>query len=365
VKLFSTPCILGFASILLACILMGLPAARADSSPEALIKAGHWKRARPVVEKLYRDKPNDPEALYLLSQIKMAFADLEGALPLAEGAVSLDGRKAKYHYQLASVCGELADRASLFKKAGLAKRFKEEAEKAASLDPKNVDARFALMEFYRQAPHLMGGDKKKAHEMVRQIVEVDLVRGYLDAAILAQEEKDVSSAEAYYSKALAAGPKDYDALVAASDFYRDAAHRTDLAERYGRAAVRLDPGRAGGYCSLAALYAMQRRWSELDAVLVQSEKAVPDDLAPYYQAGSALLHENLDLPRAERYLRKYLTQQPEGDEPDLAHAHWQLGLVLEKQGRKQDAISEIQMAVQMDRNLKQASKDFNRLKSGG
>ena len=364
-KLSSRPFIVGFASTLLACILICLPAAGADSSPEALIKAGHWKRARPVVEKLYRDTPNDPQTLYLLSQVKMAFGDLEGALPLAESAVSLDGGNANYHYQLAAVCGELADRASLFKKAGLAKRFKEEAEKAASLDPKNVDARFALMEFYRQAPHLIGGDKKKAHEMVRQIVEVDPVRGYLDAAILAQEEKDVSGAEGYYAKALASGPKDYDALVAASDFHRDAAHRTDLAEKHGRAAVRLDPGRAGGYCSLAALYAIERRWSDLDAVLVQSEKAVPDDLAPYYQAGSALLHENVDLQRAERYFRKYLTQQPEGDEPNLAHAHWQLGLVLEKQGRTQDAVSEIQPAVHMDRNLKQAPKDLDRLKSGG
>ena len=100
-------------------------------------------------------------------------------------------------------------------------------------------------------------------------------------------------------------------------------------------------------------------------MLVQSEKAVPDHLAPYYQAGSALLHENVDLQRAERYFRKYLTQQPEGDEPNLAHAHWQLGLVLEKQGRKQDAISEIQTAVHMDRNLKEAPKDLDRLKSGG
>jgi hypothetical protein len=98
----------------------------------------------------------------------MAFGDLEGALPLAEKAVVLDGSNASYHYQLAAICGVLAEHASLFKKASWATRFKEEADKAAALDQKNVDARFALMEFYRQAPRLMGGDKRKAREMVER-----------------------------------------------------------------------------------------------------------------------------------------------------------------------------------------------------
>jgi hypothetical protein len=81
--------------------------------------------------------------LYLLSEVKMAFGDLDGALPLAEKAVSLNQQNADYHYQLAAVCGELAERAALLSRAKLAKRFKEEAEKAASLDAKQVEARFA------------------------------------------------------------------------------------------------------------------------------------------------------------------------------------------------------------------------------
>jgi len=58
-------------------------------------------------------------------------------------------------------------------------------------------------------------------------------------------------------------------------------------------------------------------------------------------------------------LCKYLTQQePEGNTPPLAVAHWRLGLALEKQGKKQ----ELQIAVQMKPDLKEAQKDLKRLK---
>ena len=50
---------------------------------DSLVRASHWKRARPLAEQLYRRNPDDAQAAYLLSQVKMAFGDLEGALPLA------------------------------------------------------------------------------------------------------------------------------------------------------------------------------------------------------------------------------------------------------------------------------------------
>jgi len=59
----------------------------------------------------------------------------------------------------------------------------------------------------------------------------------------------------------------------------------------------------------------------------RNPKGIPDDFSPYYEAARTLLAEGADLPRAERYLRKYLTQDPEGETPSPALAHWRLGLV--------------------------------------
>ena len=63
-------------------------------------------------------------------------------------------------------------------------------------------------------------------------------------------------------------------------------------------------------------------------------------------------------------MRKYLGQEPEGEEPDRAHAHRLLGLVLEKQGRNQQAISELEIAVQMNPRFKEAKEDLKRVKAG-
>jgi len=275
--------------------------------------------------------------------------------------VELDGSNASYHYQLAAVCGVLAEHASLFKKVSWAKRFKEEADKAAALDQNNVDARFALMEFYRQAPRLMGGDKRKARQMVEEITKADPARGYLDAAILAREEKDDTSVEPLCSKALLAGPKSYDVLIGASEFYRSSQSKSNLSEKYARDALKLDPQRATAYSSLAGLYAMEKRWSALDEILAESETKVPDDFSPYYEAAWTLLVEGADLPRAEGYLRKYLTQEPEGEAPSLACAYWRLGLVLEKKGRKPEAIAEVETALRLKPDLEEAKKDLKRL----
>lgn len=68
------------------------------------------------------------------------------------------------------------------------------------------------------------------------------------------------------------------------------------------------------------------------------------------------------MPRAERYVRKYLSQEPEPSASTPAVAHWRLGLILEKQGRKADAIAEVQEATKLDPKFQQAQKDLKRLK---
>jgi tetratricopeptide (TPR) repeat protein len=348
-------------SVLFAGLLVWSAAAN-DPAPEALIQAGHWKRARPLVEQRYQANPGDARSAYLLSQVKAAFGDLDAAVKLAEKAAVLDSNNAEYHFQLGVVCGETAEKASLFAKGGWAHRFKEETDKAAALDPKNLDARFALMEYYLQAPRLMGGSKQKAAAMAEEISRISPARGYLAQARLAQEEKDATREEAAFLKALAAAPEDYEILVSTASFYnRDTQRKYDQAEKESRRAVKVNPGQASAYSSLAFALAAAERWPGLDAALAEAEKNVPDDLSPYYQAGRALLYTGKELPRAERYFHKYLGQEPEGEAPTLAHAHWRLGLVLEKEGHNPEAVSEIETALRLRPDLGEAKKDLRRL----
>jgi tetratricopeptide (TPR) repeat protein len=348
------------------CFLVCVVAGAADpGSAEALIDAGHWKRARAILEPSVVANPRDAQAACLLSRIKVAFGDLDGALKSAQQAVALEDGNSNYHFQLAEVYGEMAARASMFAAASLAGKFKGELDASLARDPKNLDALDALMQYSFQAPGLMGGDKGKARAIAEELVQLSPVRGYLAQAELAKEAKDFAKVEECLLKAVQADPKNYEAQTALAGFYTQPSHRkTESAGKHAREAVQLDPARAKGYSILAVVLALEQRWSELEAVLSASEKTVADDLAPYFEAANALLESGVELKRGEAYLRKYLAQEPEGEEPDAAQAHRLLGLILEKQGRSAEAVSELEMAVQMDPRFKAAKEDLKRVKNG-
>jgi Tfp pilus assembly protein PilF len=75
----------------------------------------------------------------------------------------------------------------------------------------------------------------------------------------------------------------------------------------------------------------------------------------------ALFESSTDLPRAERYLRQYLAHDPEAGAPTQSTAHWKLALVLEKQGRMNDAARELRAAAVKNSNDPAFKKDFKRI----
>lgn len=327
------------------------------------MEAGHWKRLRATAEARLKANPNDAQAAYWLSNVKQIQNDLDGALALAEKAVALDGRSADFRCQVAEIYGQRAEQAGIFSQFGLARRFKKEAEAAIALDAKHIGCRWSLMEFHMRAPAIVGGNKDKARQLVEEIKRINLARGWQAEARLARLADSKANLEPYYLKAVEADPNLYSARINLADLYASPAHKKyDVAEQHAREALRIDAGRAGAYNFLAGLYAFRERWSELDAILAQAEKNVPDNLNPYYQAGRQLVQAGKDLARAERYLRKYLTQEPEPNAPSLGAAHWRLGQVLEKTGRIAEAKKEYQEAVRLDPRLEEAKKDLKRLR---
>ncbi len=51
--------------------------------------------------------------------------------------------------------------------------------KAAKLDPKHIDTRWALVEFYVQLPGILGGSIKKSLKYADQLQQLSVVDGYL------------------------------------------------------------------------------------------------------------------------------------------------------------------------------------------
>jgi tetratricopeptide (TPR) repeat protein len=334
------------------------------AAAEKLIEAEHWTRAKALLEPLLRAKPVDARVLFFAARVREAAGDFDGARELAEEAVALDPRNADFHCLLAYIDGREGVRAGLIRKIILARRVKKEAEIALALDPRHIEAHQILIEFYRQAPGILGGDRTRSRRLAEELTALDPVRGNLAlAAAVRGENREAMGAETFYKKAVEADPNSYAALTALARFYsRGAGSRDDLAEKAAAAALRVDPGRVLAYGLLAQIFARAERFAELDALLLEADKNVPDNRSPYLSAGRILLQQGRDFARAERFCRRYLEQPAEIGAPSHAQAWWRLGLILEKLERKPEALEAIRKALALDPNLDAAKKDLQRLR---
>jgi thioredoxin-like negative regulator of GroEL len=357
----------------LACtsLLLLTPAWSQQSTAEKLISEGHYSRARALVQSALDRNPRDVNALVALSTIQWAYAQLDASASTAERAVLAADGSAAAHAQLLNALGAklASSKVASFEKLGLSRRFRKEADRTLQLDPGNVYAHEALARFYWYAPALGGGSRTKARQWLDKLVQLDAVRGYALKAELDATESDpaksLAAVQSDWKNAVAANRQSYAAYVGLGHcLLSGKTNELRGVEEVAHKALALDPSRAASYRLLAAVYASSERWENLDAALKRARTAVPDDLAADFTAAQTILDRNISsqLARAEGYLRNYLRQPSEGLEPTLAVAHWRLGTVLEKQGRRSAARQEIESALTLDPSLDEAKKDLIRLR---
>ena len=339
-------------------ILMAVLNAAAQT-PEQLIKQGRWKRAKPLIEAGLAAKPNDATLLYLMARLKEVSGDLDAARSFAEKAVAA-APTAEHHFQLASIIGQIASKVSLFKQMSYAGQMKKEMAASLAADPKYVNAHYLQMQFYKEAPGIAGGGMDKARAEAAEIAKIDAAWGYIAQADLAAKEKRTADIPELYHKAHDANPTQ---IETAFQWCNNLAGQKKWpeAEKCARDLLAAEPGRTAPFSLLAYVYVNQARWDEADQILAEAEKAIPDNLSPYFTAGTASTVVTA-YDRSERYLRKYMSQEPEPTAQKLSRAHWRLGLAFEKAGRKADAVKEIELANQLEPSFEAAQKDLKRLK---
>ena len=362
--------LLSFPAVALAIFApISLKAQQLDAA-DTLIADGHYLRARPLVHAAVERSANDPHAIAQTSVLDWAFQRLDEAIATAEKAVSLAGSSADAHTQLTNALGAklVSSNAGTMEKMSLARRFRKEADLSLQLNPNSADALEDAARFYWNAPGLVGGDKGKAQQLAAHLSQIDPARGAALKAGFLDDDKDDgrrnAAVEALWRAAVTSQPNSSDAHAGLSAaLFKEGFAKYPQSEAEAKRAIALKPTRIAPYKQLAVLYATSARWDDLEKILKQAHISVPDNLSPDYHAARVILTSDAapQLTRAEQYLRGYLAQPAEGEEPTHAAAHWRLGLVLEKMGRKDDALKEIQSAVRQDGSLEDAKKDLKRL----
>lgn len=268
----------------------------------------------------------DPAAQELTGRILLMKGDTDGAVAMLEKAVAARPNDSTYHYHLGEAYGRQAQEASMFSQMGLAKKTHAEFERAVELDPKSIDARFALIEYALVAPSMLGGGEDKALAQAAAIRTFDPLWGHRAYASIYMRQK-----------------------------------KTDLARKEYQDAVREMPNSPAAHYAYAGFLARDKKFAEAMTEVAAAQKLDPAYMPALYLTGSIAGSGGTDLARGEQALRRYLEYRPKEHEPDHVSAWYWLGMVLEKQGKKAEARQAYATVLKMSPKHKNASEALKRV----
>ena len=262
-------------------------------------------------------------AQYFLGRIAMIEQKFEDAADYYENAVEANGKVALYHSGLGDAYGGIAQSANPLRQGLLASKMKSEWERAIELDPKLIEPRQSLIQFYMRAPGFMGGSIDKAKEMAKQLLGLKPAVGHMQMGNIFIYEKKYADAE-----------KEFIEMYKIDSTYRFA---------------------------FGSFYISQQEWDKAFDLFEKEVKKNPNDYLSLYQIGKISALSGKKPERGEECLKKYLTYQPKQNEPSHAGAKMRLAQIQEKRGKKAEAKKLYEEALKQDASLREAKEGLERV----
>lgn len=308
-------------------LLLALPAFAESRSAEQLLSAGRADDAINLLTMRIQNTPDDPAAYNLLSRAYFGLQRWDDAIVAAERAVALAPGNSEYHMWLARAYGEKADSVGPGLMAfSLARKVRQEFERAVELDASNLNARTDLAEFYLEAPSFIGGGKNKAREQAQTIAQRDQAIAHWVSARIAEKEKKYDLAEQEYKAAIASSKVD-----------------------------------VGSYwLNLASFYCRRGRLNDMEDAIFRATVVNEKKSNVLFDAATLLFRSGRNFPAAIQAVRDYLSSNMVEDAPAY-QAHYLLGAILEKQGNRQAAAAEYRAALGLAREYDQALLGLRRV----
>ena len=107
-------------------------------------------------------------------------------------------KNADYWYKYGGALGMKAKESNRFVALGLIGDIKKSFEYAVVLNPKHIDARWALVELYLQLPGIIGGSETKAARYANELSQLSAVDGYLAKARISDYFDRLKTSEKNY-----------------------------------------------------------------------------------------------------------------------------------------------------------------------
>jgi tetratricopeptide (TPR) repeat protein len=173
-------------------------AATAATSFASLLRAYKFAEVERIASARLASDPTDPDALIAKAAAIVALdpGRTDEAVRLSEQCVAAHPQHSGCYLASGNALGAKARHAGPMSAMGYATKIRGDFLKAVELDPRNTDARFALLDYYMQAPKLVGGGKARAQALAAQTEAVNPAAARLMQAQLALAKKNYAQAQA-------------------------------------------------------------------------------------------------------------------------------------------------------------------------
>ena len=327
---------------LFSCLVLLGPFSLSQSFPDAKddllrsgqeqLEDGQFAQAVVTLTNALQQEGDSPRLRYFLGRAYYEQRHFDDAIKQFEQAVKGDASNSMFHLWLGRAYGRKAERSSWFTALRLAGRLRREFETAIQLDPQNLEARRDILEFYLQAPGIVGGGRDKARAEAEEIAKRDPAEGHRAWANYWDDQKQYDKAEAEWKKAFDARPSRPDTYFELIEFYRTRGRFADM----------------------------------LPIIRLLTERFGKDRRVPYYVAETYILNDNDDdenrLAEAQALLEKYIAGPVGAEDPSRAQAQVWLGRLFEKKDEPARAEEQYRQALKLEPDMKEAKEALRRLR---
>jgi len=168
---------------------------------EQLFKNRKFDQAKTLFENYLKQNPNHHKTIEYLGDIAGHEKNWDEAIKRYSLLKNQFPKTANYWYKYGGAMGMKAKSVNKFKALGMIDDIENSFLKAAELDKKHIETRWALVMLYIELPGIVGGSEKKALKYSDELMELSKVDGYLSKGYIDEYFNRYKKAEANYIKA--------------------------------------------------------------------------------------------------------------------------------------------------------------------
>ncbi|WP_435623265.1 tetratricopeptide repeat protein [Flagellimonas sp.] len=148
-----------------------------------LFAGKQYNKAKVILQEEVRNN-RSPKAKELLADTYGNLREWNQAIALYEELVTQFPTDAELQFKYGGVLARKAESGSRVKALMLVGKIKKSFLKSAKLNPKHIEVRWGLIEFYTTVPAILGGSKAKAYSCAEELLQISPIEGYFALAYL-------------------------------------------------------------------------------------------------------------------------------------------------------------------------------------